>query len=477
MIIKEFLTDKKNIILILLVFLLAVFSFWHLSSSPATWMDEGINIGIAKSLVTSGVYSLEVSPDNFVAQRPFLITTNYPVLLPVAFFVKLFGFNLFWTRVVMIIFIFLFAGAFFKLSKDLYSKEAAIMALALIVSFVPFYGNGKAVLGEVPGLAYFLLGLIFLNKDFSFKRFFLAGLFFGLSMATKPFFLIIVPAVFLGELYRYWKIRDNFWRRTLTLFLGAMLPVLAWIFSILPNISISGIVQMIGYYSNSYAAENFGQAIIKNVARFFTESTPIHFAVLAFALLFFIFLKVRQKQNFKEAEVILFVFIFLTFLWYLKTPGWYRYFFPAHLLLFMFFPVALFSIFKKKFVFFLILIAFFAQLAYLMSVINNWLYDSNETLRLTSYIMEETPYESSVFIANNPSAAFSLRDRQIYQYLRINPELFFGTDSLKDKEGLYYEYIAIAPQETNGIYGLSELLEGSYQKIYEFGHYVLYKKI
>jgi hypothetical protein len=49
----------------------------------------------------------------------------------------------------MVLFLFAFALAAYFLAKYLYGKEAAIMSVALIVGFTPFYGNGKAVLGGV----------------------------------------------------------------------------------------------------------------------------------------------------------------------------------------------------------------------------------------------------------------------------------------------------------------------------------------
>ena len=41
------------------------------------------------------------------------------------------------------------------------------------------------------------------------------------------------------------------------------------------------------------------------------------------------------------------MFVFLNFLFFLKTVGWYRYFFPAHILLFILFPCAFCGLARK----------------------------------------------------------------------------------------------------------------------------------
>src|SRR3989338_722440 len=216
--------SRDNFILFFLFLILIVFGAWQLPKSPATWFDEGINLGIAKSLIQDGVYSLKIGPDEFVESRQFLITSTYPVLLPVALSIKLFGFNLAAARAPMVLFLIAFALAAYFLVKKLYSKEAAIMSVALIVSFTPFYGNGKAVLGEIPGLFYFLCALLLLPPEFNVKKLFFAGLFTGLSAATKPFFLIVPAAIFVGEIFYYRK-SGELLKRFTYLAAGGVLPM------------------------------------------------------------------------------------------------------------------------------------------------------------------------------------------------------------------------------------------------------------
>ncbi len=471
---------KNNFILVILAIILISISLWRLPYSPATWFDEGINLGIAKSLVNKGVFSLEIGPDDFVAQRQFLITTNYPVLLPVAASMKFFGFNLMAARLPMVLFLILFSLAAYLLVKKLYSKEAAIMSLALIVSFISFYGNGKVVLGEIPGLFYFLCGLLLLGSDFNWRRLFLAGMFFGLSAATKPFFLIILPAILIGEFFSYRKLGTKFWRRILIIGAGLLPPLVIWLFTILPKFSLSEISAVVNYYLNSYGATDFWPLIISNFLRFFSEATPLYFLLLFLAAFLFAAFKKKRGEPLQTIEIILLVFILLNTLWYLKTPGWYRYFFPAHMILFLFFPASLACLFNKKAAIVVVTALFLIQLPYLINLMGkNYenTYNSQKLVVFSQQAMEQTEPGSKVFIIYSPSIAFLLNDRQIYQYLQINPVIFFGKNTLMQENDLYPYIIKKNALPVDTIDRLDEILKSNYKIINEFGHYVLYKKL
>ncbi len=450
--------------------MLLFFGTWRLPKSPATWFDEGINLGIAKSLVSHGIYSLEVGPGEFVETRQFLITSNYPVLLPVAFSLKLFGFNLTAARLPMIFFLIAFVLAAYFLVKKIYSKEAAIMSIALIVSFTPFYGNGKDVLGEIPGLFYFLCALILLLREFDLKKIFFAGLFAGLSAATKPFFLIALAAILVGEIIRHRNIK-----RIATLTLGGILPIIFWLYTILPAFSLAGMKSTVFYYSNSYASANLVQLIFQNFMRFFTESTPVHFLVLFLVSAAFIFWKKRKGEDIKEIEIVFAVFILLTLAFYLKTPGWYRYFFPAQMILFLIFPAALAHIVNKKIAVVAIIALFLFQVVYTISQRNTSLYYSDEAIVFSRYVEKNIPQNFNMLVINAPSVAFLLNHQNIYQYLQINPVVFFGRNNLK-QNGKFYSYVITQGDlEHLNFVGLTKTLNSQYRLEKEIGHYVLYK--
>ncbi len=409
-----------------LALLLLFVSTWHLASSPATWFDEGINIGIAKSLVEHGVYSLEIAPNEFVQERHLLITTNYPVLLPVALSLKLFGPTIVAARFPMVLFLWGFVVAAYLLVRWQYSREAALWSIALLISFVPLYGNGKPVQGEVPGLFFLLLGLLALPVDFKWRRLLLAGLFFGLAVATKPFFLIILVALGIGECIAHH--RSGFLLKRLAILdAGCALPITGWLYTIVPAWSLDGAQRIFSFYANSYASSDVASLVIENFVRFFTESTPLHFLILFFALGALLWRKKKRcTAMITETEVILGVFVLLTLVFYLKTPGWYRYFFPAHLALFLFFPAALSVFVGRKVALALVAGLFLVQSTHLFLQRNETLYESREAEETAQRIMETTKLGERVLLINQPSAAFLLKDRAVYQYLEINPVLHFG---------------------------------------------------
>ena len=460
---------RDNLILTFLFVILILFGVWRLPYSPATWFDEGINLGIAKGLINHGVFSLEIAPGEFVETRQFLITSNYPVLLPAALSMKLFGFNLVAARAPMVLFLFLFSLAAYFLVKMLYGKTAALMSVALIVSFTPFYGNGKAVLGEIPGLFYFLCALLLLAPEFNFNKLFLAGLFTGLSAAAKPVFLIVPAAVLVGEIVYYKNDFKILLKRFLLIASGALFPLIFWLYTILPSFSLAGLFPAFNYYSNSYASVNFGDLISANFLRFFTESTPIHFLLLFLASAAFIFWKNKKGEDVKKVEIILAAFILLVLAFYLKTPGWYRYFFPAHMVLFLVFPAAALRLIGRKAAVSLIALLFIFQTSYTISQRNSSLYYSDETEIFSKYVMETNTLDDKIFIINASSAAFLIESRQVYQYLRINPVLSFGKTDIEN-----YNYVAVqsAPVDI-----FVNTLESDYEIQKQIGHYSLYRKL
>src|SRR3982074_1376355 len=83
--------------------LVVLLATWHLTSFPAAWYDEGINLQAARNLAQSGQYGL-VYEDH--APRPFdlQLTTGPTVIGPVAAVFGMFGVGLRQGRVVMLVY-------------------------------------------------------------------------------------------------------------------------------------------------------------------------------------------------------------------------------------------------------------------------------------------------------------------------------------------------------------------------------------
>lgn len=459
---------------------LLFFSTWNLGNSPATWFDEGINMGIAKSFLLSGVYNLPTGPGEYVPEKSQLITTNYPVLIPVVVSLAAFGNSITVARLPMVLFLFAFVALAYSFVKKENSQSAALWSIALIVTFSPFYGNGKAVLGEVPGLVFFLAGLLLLPSVFERKKLFLAGLFFGLAAATKPFFLIIGVALLLGELINGFsgdKIKQSL-IRLIYIGIGAFLPLLVWVTTIMPRVSLSGLKSTLSFYSNSYAAQSFLPLVLKNAARFFSETTPLHLTLLIVFSLYAWYKSARGGEKASERKLVVWIFIAINILWYLKTPGWYRYFFTAHMLAFLWFPAALEKIFSKRVVTILLSLLLVIQLVYLVQRRNDPLYFSLESDRASAKVSNLVKGGDSILFVNAPSLAFVNKGHTVYQFLQINPQLFFGNKKFSDESGKPYNWVVVNGDiATTALGSEAETLKQQYSRVAEEGHFVFYEHL
>src|SRR3990167_3005815 len=361
MILENLTAKTKNIILVV-VFTLAIFLItFDFKNTPKVWVDEGVFTETAKNLATHGVLGLQTSTGEFFSMRNFLLSTSYPVILPVALSFKILGTGIVQARLPMILYMFALVMIFYLFAKKRYSFYPAILSVLMLLSFSPFYGNGRPVQGEVPGLVFLVLGALFLlyleESGFNDKKWaVLSGLAFGLAASTKPIFLVLIPLALVITLFFWIKKIEN---RKILLFLltGLIIPILIWCY-----IHISTAALFITFISKSFflasnhdmSSISFIQNILNNIIRFSTESTPILF-ILMFGIVALTFLiKFRNKisQTLSSSEFIIFSFIILNWITYLTGTGWYRYFFPAHVLLYLLFPayiLALSQIINKRF--------------------------------------------------------------------------------------------------------------------------------
>ena len=80
------------------------------------------------------------------------LTVGYPLIYPLALLFKIFGISILKARVLMVFFIMSLVLISYLAIKKRYGLNQSLLSIALLVTFPPLYGNGKSVLGEVPGL-------------------------------------------------------------------------------------------------------------------------------------------------------------------------------------------------------------------------------------------------------------------------------------------------------------------------------------
>lgn len=426
---------KKIEILILSFFLLLTgfFATYKLSESPSVWYDEGFYVQIASNLSAQGKYGMQLRPGE-IEPVSKLITVSYPLIYPLAFAFKIFGHSIIVARGTMVFFIIGFVLTSYFLARRLFGVPYALGSIALLITFAPLYGNGKSVLGEVPGLFFLALSLLSLesalsDSNKSILRFILAGLFTGLCISTKPIFLLFAPAIFSMFFIRWFKDRlilKNFLYFTVS----AIIPLVFW-FYVQFGFSES-LVSILSFYANPFQEKNVYSAIFENLRHFVSDSGPIYLLVMLFVWSVGIILRRIKKIEISSSETAAFAFSSLISIGYLKTNGWYRFIFPAQAISFIYFPKSISLLVEfvgerlkyrnvPQFArFFWIAPVFcFAVLGIYQTMFSSFVaeaYKSDKTAFWENYF-KNIPREQTVFFYNVPEVAALDFGGKYYQYI------------------------------------------------------------
>jgi 4-amino-4-deoxy-L-arabinose transferase-like glycosyltransferase len=327
----------------------AILAVINLPYAPRTWYDEGSHLHVPKTLVQDGVYA-DKSAEGYRFHGP-TIGVGPTVMLPIAGVFKLFGIGLTQGRAVIAIYMLVALVAFFAFTQRFQGHTVALLAMALLIAsrtrgYEGLIEYGRQVLGEVPGLAFMLLGLLAWvqalkslerarqtnpSAQASLGLCIAAGLGLGLALLTKnQFVLIIPPALGLIALldWRYYRAAD--WRFRL------IPPIVACLcFGILTFLQY----QFLGAGTFMKTVEETrkaagGAIFVFNMqatlrAGFYLIRPDLYGGLLLPALAYTIW-RARQKsaQGLIEAACALLVGLWLA--WFVGASlGWPRYAFPA----------------------------------------------------------------------------------------------------------------------------------------------------
>lgn len=326
------MTPRRWSLLATLAIVLVV-STYKLTESPPIWLDEGILIQVARNLAERSIHGLQVAPGAFVSGA--FITTGYPVTLPVAAAFVVVGAGLLPARLVMVAYMLAVVLAAYALLHRGPAPRRTWLAMLLLATFAPFYGNGKNVLGEVPGLFFLLVVLVLLDRMVSRGGRPLAsvgaGLALGFAVATKPLFILLVPVAALAVVRRAPP------RHAALAAAAAVGPVLLWIWL---QFGGSGPPDVLGRYANPYGLA-LGPTILGNARRFLTEAQPLYCAAVVAIWYASLARRWRAGRPILASEWVAAGFALLVLGAYLRTAGYYRYFFPAQVLALLYLPGAL----------------------------------------------------------------------------------------------------------------------------------------
>lgn len=471
---------KKNVWIFIAVFSL-LFSLWGFMTIPGFWFDEGIIAQTAKNIAEYGVYGIQTASGEFFSNN-FWITTGYPVIFPIAFVFKLLGASISTARIVPLTYLVFFVVVSYFFIRKLYSDKAAFFSTLLLVTFSPLYGNGKAVLGETPGLFFLVFGglLFLIYEERNEKKFlFFSALSWGLAVATKPYYLLFSASVlFIG--FVLWLKKKETATQVLSFLFLFSIPVLYWGFLSFDISSIAHFKATFSYFLNSYGVSSFEP--FKNLFRFVTESTPVHFTLLALAVFGARFVSAKEKRAMPLAVDAVLIFIALSFLWYLKTPGWYRYFYSIHVLTLLLFPAALLFLVERVVCMLNqpnVLCWWIATITPLILFQTGFLFlehdqfFGDDVLRVNKYMTAHISPNASVYIASKPEISFGLPQKNFSQSIFINQNLIIGNERIIPGA---YDYIIVGASNEDRFFFINKNVNDRYVLEQEIGHYRLYRQ-
>lgn len=423
-----------------------IYSFSTLTTKPAYWYDEAINVELAHNFADYGKLDLVVAPHTFSGQGATVGSTGYPVTVPLAGFFRLFGFGLAQARVYMLLWMSALLVLFFFIARELWGASVAYGGTLLIASFAPFYGNGRSVMGEIPGFLFFLCAYYLFER----KKWLWSGLLLGLAVVVKPsVYVFLIPAFALMML-----LRSEVWKKKLgELFVlggGAVLALLPWFAIYVAELSHGGLFSnIVNHFKNPYAEAGRSaiQNITANLPTLLTSTTLLYMWVLLAGALVAFYYERELFIKYKNLFILSAVYLPLVLFQYLKSLGYLRYLIAGEFLVFILFLIALGALArmlvgKVRFgtasaVATAVLVCMVAvQTVHLFAFSD--LYASEKTQKTILYLYTNYP-EGKIGVINVPQVASFIPAFQKYQYLSTyglwnfgSPVLYLSGDQAPD---------------------------------------------
>jgi 4-amino-4-deoxy-L-arabinose transferase-like glycosyltransferase len=316
------------------VLVLLFLAFYNLRYYPTTWFDEGSHLQVPKTLVNYGVYGYR-SSEGFRYYGP-TVGVGPTVMLPVAAMFKVFGVGLVQARVVVACYMLVAILLFFIMAGRLGGRRVAVVATLLLVSSrgIDLVESGRQMLGEVPGLAFMLAGLLlwYLSWDKpTWPRLIGVGVLLGLASITKyQFFLVLAPTLLISWILNLVYYRASAQRVFLVPGIIVGLSFILWQ------------ICLVLYLGPTTAGENLaalreatlGAALVFKphlISRALNEllGQRSFLGALIPTLVFGLFLAAPRKREAQKWGV-LYVLIVFNFVWFAAASiSWIRYAFPG----------------------------------------------------------------------------------------------------------------------------------------------------
>jgi hypothetical protein len=328
--IRGSLANTLAVAWILVVLFLALY---NLDVFPTTWFDEGSHLHVPKTLVQQGAYA-DVSSEGL---RYFGPTAGVgpTVMLPIAAAFYLAGVGLLPARLVMVAYLLGAIGLVTLAARRQYCRTTAWLASVLIVT-VPAVGLiplGRQVLGEVPALAFLMLGFVLwrdgvhrLRPDVG--RLVWASVAFGLVAMTKnQFSLVLLPTLVLLCVVDRLHHRQLRLKDTLFPIIGVLAGTGAWYaVQFLPLLGTGDAGRMLALWREASAGAVFVFSPARAASSLHFLAGPDVFAFWGAAGIVYGLMLARQRSLVGVQHAFLAIFVLFGLSWYVfGSIGWPRY--------------------------------------------------------------------------------------------------------------------------------------------------------
>ncbi|MEK7649497.1 MAG: glycosyltransferase family 39 protein [Patescibacteria group bacterium] len=469
------LITKHRSALLLILYLVVLFNiFWSPTGSfvgtPKYWWDESFAIETARTILEIGRIDVTVAPNTPSNIAVALNANGFPLTLPLAGIFSIFGISLLVARVYMIFWIIGVLVMLFYTIKNFFDWESAWWGTLLVATFAPFYANGKTVTGDMPGIFFFLLGILLVGIQ---KKYTLGGVAFGLAFAAKTsLFHMVFPAIAIALVITE---RYGAWKPLIRVTLGSSVVVAAWLLLLLPHpYSLANLSPAIEFYKHPISKASVLQALPESLSIFF--STTILYVILLTVITIAAFL--RKPALSKETRIFLaFIasYILLQSIVFVRSPGWYRYLLGVEMvLLTLLFPALMrlrsrTEVSKKTIALGLTVLVAFQSGHYLF--FSNIFSRQNPTQvsNILNELLVKEPGSTIGFI-DAPTEAALIPGNRKYHYLRVGGGTYAGVHPLTLPPALQPTYIY-----TTNAKAAASLTE-SYERITATDGVTLYRK-
>ncbi len=314
-----------GLVVIVTLFLL----LYRLSDYPIPWYDEGSHLHVAKNYALHGVYA-DSSSEGY---RPFgpAVGVGPTVILPIAAIFRFVAVSIPLARLLIVLYSILTLLLVYAITLRMTNWPYALMAvvLLLITTSIRYLYYSRTVVGEVPGMFFFLLGLfLWLHpRGRSVPALILVGVLIGLATITKnQYAFFMLPALLICWIADLVWYKQRGWRYFVIPGVISGLMFVAWLYIVIIKLGQGG-----NFAENLATLRTAGMGAlividresIPRVAELLTSST-LYGALFIPAFLYAILTSLRRDEQGQDRGIIAIFLIVATAL-FVVSLGWDRY--------------------------------------------------------------------------------------------------------------------------------------------------------